>query len=93
MRPCSIASGKINHSRKWHNCLSGGRRRYASEPRSLLEKPNGFFRTEIGDVRVMPNAPTLMAFVLAVLAMQLVPGPETMLVLSRGIGEDRRVAL
>ena len=44
MQPCSIASGKINHSRKWHNCLSGGRRRYASESRSLLEKPNGFFR-------------------------------------------------
>jgi threonine/homoserine/homoserine lactone efflux protein len=32
------------------------------------------------------------AFLMAVLAMQLVPGPETMLVLSRGTGQGRRVA-
>ncbi|MGY8706040.1 LysE family translocator [Bradyrhizobium sp. 18BD] len=41
----------------------------------------------------MPTAATLFAFVIAVLAMQLVPGPETLLVMSRGIGEGRRVAL
>ncbi|MBV9551735.1 MAG: LysE family translocator [Alphaproteobacteria bacterium] len=39
----------------------------------------------------MPSLTTYMAFVAAVLAMQLVPGPETMLVISRGIGEGQRV--
>ena len=39
----------------------------------------------------MPSLNTYMAFVAAVLAMQFVPGPDTMLVLSRGIGEGRRV--
>ena len=39
----------------------------------------------------MPSLTTYMAFVAAALAMQLVPGPETMLVVSRGIGEGRRV--
>jgi threonine/homoserine/homoserine lactone efflux protein len=36
---------------------------------------------------------TYLAFLAAVLAMQLAPGPETLLVLSRGLGEGRRVAL
>jgi threonine/homoserine/homoserine lactone efflux protein len=41
----------------------------------------------------MPTLTTYSAFLLAALAMQLVPGPETVLVLSRGIGEGRRVAI
>ncbi|WP_211858299.1 LysE family translocator [Plastoroseomonas hellenica] len=41
----------------------------------------------------MPDAATYAAFLAAVLAMQLLPGPETALVISRGIGEGRRVAL
>src|SRR4051794_33559050 len=41
----------------------------------------------------MPNATTYAAFLTAVLAMQLVPGPETMLIVSRGIGQGRGVAL
>jgi hypothetical protein len=40
----------------------------------------------------MPDTTAYAAFLMAVLAMQLVPGPETMLVLSRGIGQGRRVA-
>ena len=40
----------------------------------------------------MPDTATYAAFLMAVLAMQLVPGPETMLVTSRGIGQGRRVA-
>ncbi|MBV8575317.1 MAG: hypothetical protein JOZ58_09815 [Acetobacteraceae bacterium] len=39
----------------------------------------------------MPSLTTYTAFVAAALAMQLVPGPETMLVVSSGIGEGRRV--
>jgi threonine/homoserine/homoserine lactone efflux protein len=41
----------------------------------------------------MPELSTYLAFLAAVLAMQLVPGPETMLVVSRGVGEGRSVAL
>src|SRR5436305_14487430 len=41
----------------------------------------------------MPNATAYAAFLAAVLAMQLLPGPETMLVVSRGIGQGRGVAL
>ena len=40
----------------------------------------------------MPDASTYAAFLAAVLAMQAVPGPETVLVVSRGIGQGRRVA-
>jgi hypothetical protein len=40
----------------------------------------------------MPASTTYAAFLMAVLAMQLVPGPETMLVMSRGIGQGRWVA-
>ena len=40
----------------------------------------------------MPDAATYAAFLGAVLAMQAVPGPETMLVLSRGLGGGRRLA-
>src|SRR4051794_21498244 len=40
----------------------------------------------------MPDPTSYAAFLVAVLAMQLVPGPETMLVISRGIGQGRRVA-
>src|SRR3954454_250937 len=39
-----------------------------------------------------PDPTSYAAFLVAVLAMQLVPGPETMLVISRGIGQGRRVA-
>ena len=41
----------------------------------------------------MPTITTLGAFIVAVLAMQLVPGPETLLVVSRGIGEGRQTAM
>ena len=40
----------------------------------------------------MPDAATYAAFLAAVLAMQAVPGPDTMLVVSRGIGQGRQVA-
>jgi threonine/homoserine/homoserine lactone efflux protein len=40
----------------------------------------------------VPDPSTYMAFLAAVLAMQAVPGPETVLVVSRGIGQGRRVA-
>jgi threonine/homoserine/homoserine lactone efflux protein len=42
-------------------------------------------------VSLMPDTTAYAAFLMAVLVMQLVPGPETMLVLSRGIGQGRRV--
>jgi threonine/homoserine/homoserine lactone efflux protein len=41
----------------------------------------------------MPTASTLLTFLPVVLAMQLVPGPDTMLVISRGVGQGTRVAL
>src|SRR5215217_1435721 len=41
----------------------------------------------------MPDAATFMAFLAAVLAMQAVPGPDTMLVVSRGVGQGRVVAV
>jgi threonine/homoserine/homoserine lactone efflux protein len=41
----------------------------------------------------MPELTTYAAFLAAVLAMQALPGPETMLVVSRGIGQGRRVAV
>lgn len=41
----------------------------------------------------MPETSTYAAFLAAVLAMQMLPGPETMLVVSRGIGQGRRVAV
>jgi len=40
----------------------------------------------------MPTLSTLLAFIPVVLAMQAVPGPDTLLVVSRGIGQGRRVA-
>jgi threonine/homoserine/homoserine lactone efflux protein len=40
----------------------------------------------------VPSLPTYLGFVAALLAMQLVPRPETMLVISRGIGQGRTVA-
>src|SRR4051812_42826863 len=40
----------------------------------------------------MPDAATFMAFLAAVLAMQAVPGPDTMLGVSRGVGQGRVVA-
>src|SRR4051812_26630684 len=44
-------------------------------------------------VAPVPDTTTYAAFLMAVVAMQLVPGPETMLVMSRGIGQGRRVAI
>ena len=40
----------------------------------------------------MPELNTFLAFGLAVLAMQLTPGPDMMLVVGRGVGQGRRVA-
>jgi threonine/homoserine/homoserine lactone efflux protein len=41
----------------------------------------------------MPDLPTYLAFLAALLAWQVAPGPDMMLVVSRGIGEGRRTAL
>src|SRR5215213_1027751 len=41
----------------------------------------------------MPTWSTLLAFIPVVVAMQLVPGPDTLLVVGRGIGQGRRIAL
>src|SRR4051794_30922930 len=41
----------------------------------------------------MPEPGTLLAFVAAVLVMQVTPGPDQMLVIGRGIGQGRRIAL
>jgi threonine/homoserine/homoserine lactone efflux protein len=41
----------------------------------------------------MPASTTLLAFAAAVLAMQVTPGPDMLLVLSRGVGQGRRTAL
>src|SRR5882757_7672828 len=41
----------------------------------------------------VPTLATYLAFLAALLAWQLVPGPDNLLVLSRGIGYGRRVAL
>jgi len=41
---------------------------------------------------LVPTISTLLAFIPVVLAMQAVPGPDTLLVVSRGIAQGRRVA-
>jgi len=41
----------------------------------------------------MPDLSTLLTFVVAVLAMQVLPGPDIALLVSRGVGQGRRVAL
>jgi threonine/homoserine/homoserine lactone efflux protein len=41
----------------------------------------------------MPDLTTYLAFVTAVVAMQVTPGPDMMLVVGRGIGQGRRTAL
>lgn len=41
----------------------------------------------------MADPATLVTFLAAVLAMQAVPGPDTMLVVSRGVGQGRAVAV
>jgi threonine/homoserine/homoserine lactone efflux protein len=41
----------------------------------------------------MPPLSTFLTFYAAVLAIQLVPGPDMLLVLGRGIGQSRRTAL
>ena len=41
----------------------------------------------------MPDLGTLLAFGVAVLVMQLTPGPDMMLVVGRGIGQGRKIAL
>jgi threonine/homoserine/homoserine lactone efflux protein len=41
----------------------------------------------------VPDAATYAGFLIAVLTMQLIPGPETMLIISRGIGQGLGVAL
>jgi threonine/homoserine/homoserine lactone efflux protein len=42
---------------------------------------------------LMPDPSTLFAFCMALLVMQATPGPDTILILARGIGEGRRIAL
>ena len=41
----------------------------------------------------MPEPSTLLAFLAAVLAMQVLPGPDIALLIGRGVGQGRRVAL
>jgi threonine/homoserine/homoserine lactone efflux protein len=41
----------------------------------------------------MPDLGTFLTFYAAVLAIQLTPGPDMVLVVGRGIGQGRRVAL
>jgi threonine/homoserine/homoserine lactone efflux protein len=41
----------------------------------------------------LPDLPTYAGFVAAVLLMQAVPGPDTILVAARGMGQGRRIAL
>ncbi|MBM6593824.1 LysE family translocator [Microvirga pudoricolor] len=41
----------------------------------------------------MPDGPTFLTFYAAVLALQLAPGPDMMLLLSRGVGQGRRAAV
>jgi threonine/homoserine/homoserine lactone efflux protein len=41
----------------------------------------------------MPDWPTFLTFYTAVLALQLAPGPDMMLLLSRGVGQGRRTAV
>ncbi|WP_046868590.1 LysE family translocator [Microvirga massiliensis] len=41
----------------------------------------------------MPDLPTFLTFYAAVFAMQVAPGPDMLLVIGRGIGQGRRVAL
>jgi len=41
----------------------------------------------------MPNLTTFLTFYAAVLAIQLTPGPDMILVIGRGIGQGRRIAL
>ena len=41
----------------------------------------------------MPDISTLLTFALALLVLEITPGPDMMLVLARGIGQGRRVAL
>ncbi len=41
----------------------------------------------------MPDASSLLTFILALLVLEITPGPDMMLVLARGIGQGRRIAL
>lgn len=41
----------------------------------------------------MPEISTLLTFYAAVLALQLAPGPDMVLLMSRGVGQGRRVAV
>lgn len=41
----------------------------------------------------MPHLSTFVTFLLALLVLEITPGPDMMLVLARGIGQGRRVAL
>ena len=41
----------------------------------------------------MPDTASLLTFALALLVLEITPGPDMMLVLARGIGQGRRVAL
>jgi threonine/homoserine/homoserine lactone efflux protein len=41
----------------------------------------------------MPEVGTVLAFIAAVLVMQVTPGPDMMLIVGRGVGQGRQVAL
>src|SRR5436190_790783 len=66
-------------------------------PKGRTTEAHGLFkerhtRNEI-EIVAVPTTATLIAFLAAVLAMQAVPGPDTMLVVSRGLGQGRRIAV
>ncbi len=41
----------------------------------------------------MPSATALLTFVAALVVLEITPGPDMMLVVARGVGQGRRVAL
>lgn len=57
----------------------------------LVEEP--ILRGESNGIGVLPDLSALLAFVVAVLAMQSVPAPNMMLVLSKGSAQGRRTPM
>jgi threonine/homoserine/homoserine lactone efflux protein len=41
----------------------------------------------------MPQASALLTFIAALFALEITPGPDMILVIARGIGRGRRIAL
>lgn len=43
--------------------------------------------------KLVPDLPLLIAFLTSVIAIQLSPGPDMMMIIARGVGQGRKVAL